>query len=71
MGLVCQYKCADIVFDVYDVDRICTSNTNNLFYMTPSRLVKVQKFLIEKDIPFIDTIEQMNTLIDNDLIGIY
>jgi hypothetical protein len=71
MGLICQYKCADIIFDVYDIERISISTTNNLFYMTPSRIVKVEKYLIENNIPKIMTAEQMNFLIENDYIGIY
>ena len=74
MGLVCQYKCADIIFDVYDIDRICTSTgmtTNNLFFVTPSRVVKIEKYLIENDISKITSPEQMEFLIDNNYIGIY
>jgi hypothetical protein len=71
MALVCQYKCVDIIFDVYDTDRISTSTTNSLFYMTPSRIVKVEKYLIENDIPKIMTPEQINFLIENDFLGIY
>jgi hypothetical protein len=71
MALVCQYKCVDIIFDVYDTDRISTSTTNSLFYMTPSRIVKVEKYLIENDIPKITTPEQMNFLIENDFLGMY
>jgi hypothetical protein len=71
MSYLFSYKCGDIVFDAYDADRVSPSITTNLFYLTPSRLVKVQKYLIENNIPFIDTNEQMNALIENDLLGIY
>lgn len=71
MAFLFKYKCADIIFDAYDSDRISTSTTDSLFYVTPSRIVKVEKYLIENNIPKIMTSEQMDFLIENDYIGIY
>jgi hypothetical protein len=71
MSYICSYKCADVKFDVYDTERINKSITNYLFYITPNKLVEVQKYLIENNIPFIDSPEQMNLLIEKNLIGIY
>jgi hypothetical protein len=71
MGYLGSYKCAGIIFDMYDIERVSIDTTGNKYYITPCRLIEAQKWMLEKNIEEIVSVEDMEELIDKDIIGIY
>jgi hypothetical protein len=71
MAYICSYKCADIIFDIFDSDRIRKDDCVNLFYITPIRISKVQQYLKDNSLNKITTQDQIDDLIKKDYIGMY
>jgi hypothetical protein len=71
MGFINIYRCAGIEFDIYDIERVSNEYTQSKYYITPSRLIAAQKWMLENEIDEIIFEEQMQQLIDKDIIGTY
>ena len=71
MGKVAVFCCDEINFDVYDSERIPIGKSENLYYVTPSRLDLIAQWLTINDIDKIRTKNQIQTLISLKLIATY
>jgi hypothetical protein len=72
MSKVCTFKCEDVVFDVYNTERISMNSKKVKYYITPKRFAKIEVWRVMNDITTpISTKEQLTFLIENDYIGTY
>ncbi len=72
MSKLISFKCNDIVFDVYDTERIPMGAHKYKYYITPRRYALIEAWRIKNDIfDPISSKEQLDYLIDNDFIGTY
>lgn len=71
MAYLGSYNCSDVIFDIYDSERIPVNKTKNEHYVTPKRLIKIEVWMIKNNIYKIDSIDIVNTLIKENMIGTY
>ena len=71
MAKLLTYKCADILFDLYDTERVPVIKSDIKYYITPKRLDEVCEWLDSCNDTKITTIDQMEILIAIGLIGEY
>lgn len=71
MAYQCSFKCADIIFDIFDTERVPIGLTKNEYYITPKKAMGVELWLAENGLDKVRTMEQIETLIFIGLIGIY
>lgn len=71
MSYQASYLCCDVIFDIWDSERILSGMTSNKYFITPSLLEKVEKWMIDNFILEISTKEQMGFLIENKFIQKY
>ena len=71
MAYQCSFKCEDIIFDIFDTERVPVGLTKNKYYITPKKAIGVELWLTESGLDKIRTKEQMETLISKGLVGVY
>ena len=71
MAYQCSFKCEDIIFDIFDTERVPIGLTKNDYYITPKMAAGVELWLLENKLDKVRTMEQIETLIFIGLIGIY
>jgi len=71
MPYLCSFKCIDIVFDIFDTERVPIGVTKNKYFVTPQRAMNIEIWMLKNNIDKIKTKEQLELLISNNLLGIY
>jgi hypothetical protein len=72
MAKILTFKCEDVIFDVYDSERVPMGEHKYLYFITPKRFAKIEVWRITNNIESkISTKEQLDYLIVNDYIGTY
>jgi hypothetical protein len=71
MALVGIMKCAGILLDIYDSERVPVGISKNKYYMTPRRTDLANKWLWENGLDKITTVEQIQKLADDKILGAY
>ncbi len=71
MAYQCSFKCEDIIFDIFDTERVPIGLTKNKYYITPKKAVEVELWLLENKLDKVRTREQVEVLISKEFIGIY
>lgn len=66
-----SYICCNIIFDIWDSERILSGLTSNKYFITPSLFEKVEKWMIDNFILKVETKEQMDFLIKSKFIQKY
>lgn len=67
---VCSFKCTDIIFDVHDSERVLIRDEYP-YYVTPSRMAKIETWLITNDLDKVREREQLDFLISKGWISKY
>jgi hypothetical protein len=71
MAYQCSFKCADIIFDIFDTERVPVGVTKNKYFITPKKAIDAELWVIENKIDKVRTNEQMEMLISKGIIGTY
>jgi hypothetical protein len=71
MAYCCSYKCCDVIFDVFDSERVLLGVTKNKYYVTPSLMDRIDAWMIENMIIMITKQEDMEELISRGLVAQY
>ena len=69
--IVSSFKCADIIFDIHDIDRVSKGNSLYQYFVTPQQTIKIEAWLIRNNKDKVKTKEEMEYLIKENLIGTY
>lgn len=67
---IASFKCFDIIFDIYNSESVSIESTRK-YYVTPKRMAKIEKWMIENNISKIETQEHLDYLIQNNYFGEY
>jgi len=67
---ICSFQCHDIIFDYHDSERVLIRNEYP-YYITPSKLAKIEAWIISENIYKIKEKAQLDFLIDKKWIASY
>lgn len=67
---ICSFQCRDIIFDYHDSERVLIRNEYP-YYITPSKLAKIESWIISEDIRKVEEKAQLDFLIDKKWIAPY
>jgi hypothetical protein len=66
MKRLCTYQCNEIVFDVWDGERVPVGTTSSPYFITPTRLAAIEMWKIQNKITEkLGAPEQLALFIDN------
>ncbi|GEM_PF-6594503 len=72
MAKLLTFKCEDVIFDVYDTERVPMDSSKYQYFITPRRFARIEAWRIQNNLNSpISTKEQLDYLIQNDMIGTY
>lgn len=71
MALICSMNCDDVIFDIYDNERIPIGLSKNKYYVTPKLSNNIQLWMLSEYVEKVGTKEQMAELIKLGFIGTY
>ena len=63
MARQASMKCAGVVFDIYDSERVPVGISKNNYYVTPNVLEDIRFWMFDKGINKVTTLEEMQELI--------
>jgi len=72
MAYCCSYKCCDVIFDIYDTERIPVERpTENRYYITPDRCSEIEKWMVDNLVLHINSKAQLSFIIEKDWLAVY
>jgi len=71
MAFICGMKCAGIIIDIHDSERVAMGVSKNKYYITPSRTTQVNQWLWENGLDMVTTAEHVQELVDKKILGVY
>jgi len=67
---LCSFQCLDVIFDFHDSERVLVREEYP-YYVTPSRLAKIEAWIITNNLDKVREKEQLDLFINNGWIAKY